>query len=761
MNFMKKKKKWILAVLFLLAMTGIFGIAADRMSSVKAAANLKIPAISTAENVNVRTKAGTEAELLASGTAKVKLKKNQAVTIIGQSVSKGEVWYQISFQYGGKTRKGYVHSDYITLTLKKSVKAKIKTTANVKVSTEPGDTKKYLKINNKTASLKDGKECTVLKEATIKGKKWFQIRFAAGSNNYKGYIPAQKLRFQADGEEEANTGTVIGTSLNVRMQAGTDKSLVTYENNTVRLTKGQKVTILGEVKADQTVWYQVSFKYGDKATLTGYVSGDFVTLDSQASPAKSPSPAPDPEKTPKATPSPSPENTEAPVNNASPAPTTGPQPTAPPSALSDAQFEQALAEQGFPEDYKPALRALHEKYPYWEFQAFHTGLSWDTVISNENKAGLNLITNSKSTAWKSLEEGAYNWAADRFVPFDGSNWVTASKKALEYYMDPRNFLTQDGIFQFEILSYNSNYQTQAGIEKILNGTPLSNTVYTYNDAFGGTYSYTYSEIFLNAALYSGVNPYHLATRVKQEVITSKGFSSSVSGNVSGYEGLYNFYNIGASSSTAAGGSVAGGLKFARDGKNMNDANKALYMLPWNNHYNAIVGGAKYIGDNYINRGQKTVYLQKFNVTDTSTYTHQYMANVEAAKAEAQKIFMANQNETDVPVEFLIPVYLDMPQNPCEVPTGGENPNNWLSSLTVSEGTWNPDFHAGDPEGTIYTVTVGSGVESVTVMAKTASTTSVVTGTGTVNLNPGSNQVVLTVTAQNGDMRNYTLDIIRQ
>ena len=78
--------------------------------------------------------------------------------------------------------------------------------------------------------------------------------------------------------------------------------------------------------------------------------------------------------------------------------------------------------------------------------------------------------------------------------------------------------------------------------------------------------------------------------------------------------------------------------------NKSSANeKATYLLPWNNQYKAIVGGAIFIGKQYINRGQDTIYLQKFNVTDTSTYSHQYMANVEAANSEAIKLYNGYSN----------------------------------------------------------------------------------------------------------------------
>ncbi|MCD7796287.1 MAG: hypothetical protein LUG95_01290 [Clostridiales bacterium] len=36
---------------------------------------------------------------------------------------------------------------------------------------------------------------------------------------------------------------------------------------------------------------------------------------------------------------------------------------------------------------------------------------------------------------------------------EGSSWVSASETAVKYYMDPRNWLDEKHIFQFESTSY--------------------------------------------------------------------------------------------------------------------------------------------------------------------------------------------------------------------------------------------------------------------------------------------------------------------
>ena len=58
-----------------------------------------------------------------------------------------------------------------------------------------------------------------------------------------------------------------------------------------------------------------------------------------------------------------------------------------------------------------------------------------------------------------------------------------------------------------------------------------------------------------------------------------------------------------------------------------------YLRPWNSIEKSIRGGSVYYGDNYVKKGQDTLYLKKFNVQGSNLYKHQYMTNVQAAAAE--------------------------------------------------------------------------------------------------------------------------------
>ena len=339
--------------------------------------------------------------------------------------------------------------------------------------------------------------------------------------------------------------------------------------------------------------------------------------------------------------------------------------------LNNVQSETLLTRQMmlsdvFPDSYKPYIDELKKKYPNWEFKALYTNLDWKYVIDNENIFGKNLVPKSYSDNWKNTNPGEYNVEVD-------SGWVDSSRTAVEYAMDPRNFLNYVRVFQFEELSYNSRTNTTSSIEKILYGTEFYNKIVEYKNA-SGTNIVTdkkYSELILSAAKTSGVSSFHLASRIKQEVGPFLSHSS-ISGTVSGFEGLYNFYNIGATSSSEPMGAIKNGLQYAKDGKGASTATKNKYLIPWNTKERAITGGAIFIGSSYINLGQNTIYLQKFHVYDTSDdelFWHQYMTNVLAPYSESKLIYTgyANANLLDSSMSFVIPIYENMPELPCTSP----------------------------------------------------------------------------------------------
>lgn len=485
------------------------------------------------------------------------------------------------------------------------------------------------------------------------------------------------------------TGSCTADVLNVRSGAGTGYS------KTGTVSYGDSLTILSETTdSSGAKWYKISC-----GNVTGYVSAAYVQLTSSGS-----------------------------------------------QSSSDADFESYMTKQGFPESYKPYLRKLHEQHPKWIFTAQKLGVDWNTALKEECVVGRNLVHSSALASWKSMEKGAYDFNGGYWYGLDGS-WVAASKEIIMYYMDPRNFLNDTYIFMFENQSYDPSYQTESGVKTILADTFMSGS-YTCPDT---KKKYTYSQTFMDAAKKSGVSPYHLASRCRNEQGVN-GAPQSL-GTVKGYENYFNFFDIQAyATSTMTAAEM--GCKYAK-------TTNPTYLLPWTNQYKSIVGGSIFLGTGYITKGQDTLYLQKFDMVDggNGLYYHQYMTCVFGQANEAISLKNAySQDILNSAMEFKIPVYNNMPDKLCPKPTSSGDNNNYLKSLSVSGTSISPKF---DKFTTSYTAKVNAEVSSVTVNANPLGKSAKVSGKGKVSLKTGENTVKVTCTAASGVKRTYTIKITRK
>ena len=485
------------------------------------------------------------------------------------------------------------------------------------------------------------------------------------------------------------TGSCTADVLNVRSGAGTSYS------KTGTVSYGDSLTILSETTdSSGAKWYKISC-----GNVTGYVSAAYVQLTSSGS-----------------------------------------------QGSSDADFESYMTKQGFPESYKPYLRTLHEQHPKWIFTAQKLGVDWNTALKEECVVGRNLVHSSALASWKSMEKGAYDFNGGYWYGLDGS-WVAASKEIIMYYMDPRNFLNDTYIFMFENQSYDPSYQTESGVKTILADTFMSGS-YTCPDT---KKKYTYSQTFMDAAKKSGVSPYHLASRCRNEQGVN-GAPQSL-GTVKGYENYFNFFDIQAyATSTMTAAEM--GCKYAK-------TTNPTYLLPWTNQYKSIVGGSIFLGTGYITKGQDTLYLQKFDMVDggNGLYYHQYMTCVFGQANEAISLKNAySQDILNSAMEFKIPVYNNMPDKLCPKPTSSGDNNNYLNSLSVSGTSISPKF---DKFTTSYTATVNAEISSVTINANPLGKSAKVSGKGKVSLKTGENTIKVTCTAASGVKRTYTIKITRK
>ena len=485
------------------------------------------------------------------------------------------------------------------------------------------------------------------------------------------------------------TGSCTADVLNVRSGAGTGYS------KTGTVSYGDSLTILSETTdSSGAKWYKISC-----GNVTGYVSAAYVQLTSSGS-----------------------------------------------QGSSDADFESYMTKQCFPESYKPYLRKLHEQHPKWIFTAQKLGVDWNTALKEECVVGRNLVHSSALASWKSMEKGAYDFNGGYWYALDGS-WVAASNEIIMYYMDPRNFLNDTYIFMFENQSYDPSYQTESGVKTILADTFMSGS-YTCPDT---KKKYTYSQTFMDAAKKSGVSPYHLASRCRNEQGVN-GAPQSL-GTVKGYENYFNFFDIQAyATSTMTAAEM--GCKYAK-------TTNPTYLLPWTNQYKSIVGGSIFLGTGYITKGQDTLYLQKFDMVDggNGLYYHQYMTCVFGQANEAISLKNAySQDILNSAMEFKIPVYNNMPDKLCPKPISSGDNNNYLKSLSVSGTSISPKF---DKFTASYTAKVNAEVSSVTVNANPLGKSAKVSGKGKVSLKTGENTVKVTCTAASGVKRTYTIKITRK
>lgn len=291
----------------------------------------------------------------------------------------------------------------------------------------------------------------------------------------------------------------------------------------------------------------------------------------------------------------------------------------------------------FPASYRPYIQALLKSHPNWTFVPFHTNLDWNTVLRNEMYPARNLVPSNCMESWKMSN-----------VVLSAPYWVQASESIVRYYMDPRNFLNEDAVFQFELLSFNSACHTESGVKAILKGTFMANG--TLENGL------SYAKNFMNIGRELNVSPYHLASRVRQEQ-GIEGTSPLISGTYPGYEGYYNYYNIQASGATYDE-IIRNGLEEAKAGG-------------WTTRYAALYGGSQKVCNNYIKAGQNTLYLQKFDVdnSDGNLYWHQYMQNLLAAEREGKsaRAGYADMKVLNNSFIFRVPIYNNMPASACRMP----------------------------------------------------------------------------------------------
>lgn len=197
------------------------------------------------------------------------------------------------------------------------------------------------------------------------------------------------------------------------------------------------------------------------------------------------------------------------------------------AVYSDSQvgtYEAELAK--FPTSYQTKIKELHSIYPNAIFVMQDKFLLWGVCPSTLKGDACTKWKeeNSKNfykeipVSWNDMVEAevgdksliwhtAKSEYKDKVFNTEGT-WYYATKLAVEYYMNPYNFLDETHVFMFQSQYYNPA-ETEAGVNGIL-------TDAYKNKECPGADGKTYAQAILQIAKDNNVSAYMLASRLRQE-----------------------------------------------------------------------------------------------------------------------------------------------------------------------------------------------------------------------------------------------------
>lgn len=162
------------------------------------------------------------------------------------------------------------------------------------------------------------------------------------------------------------------------------------------------------------------------------------------------------------------------------------------------------------------------------------------------------------------------------------------------------------------------------------------------------------------------------------------------------------------------------------------------------------------GGKYINGGDGTLKLSDDSL-DENTPSKKYVMEFEAKKVgESEILLNGKPNVYSYPDSAPMSVSYNgiTVKVKAEVTTSS---NAKLSSLQISPGKLSPEFKADITE---YKVNLEESINKLVVSGKTQDENAKISLNGNENLKYGENKVVLTVTAENGSTKNYTINAVR-
>lgn len=205
---------------------------------------------------------------------------------------------------------------------------------------------------------------------------------------------------------------------------------------------------------------------------------------------------------------------------------------------------------------------------------------------------------------------------------DGYGQKLADKERVKMYLDPNEFSSGAYKYQFMDLSKPSGISREA-LAAFLDGKGI----------LSGK-----ADTFLAAARMYSVNELYLVAHCCVE--TGYGSSTLANGVIVNGQRVYNMFGIGAYDSNA----VATGAQRA-------------YKMGWTSPEAAIIGGAKFISEYYVNSAenrQNTIYKMRWN--PDAPATHQYAGDVSWATMQAVILQRLFAQLPEAVITYEVPVY---------------------------------------------------------------------------------------------------------
>jgi len=228
---------------------------------------------------------------------------------------------------------------------------------------------------------------------------------------------------------------------------------------------------------------------------------------------------------------------------------------------------------------------------------------------------------------------------------DGAGKILANRELVEYYANPSNFIEgSKEYFQFLDLSQSAGLNAKEINEKIL-----------YNKGI----LQGRGQAFVDASKKHGVNEAYLIAHALHETGNgtsdlAKGIPVDKNGNITRdsegniaktndtYKTVYNVFGIGAYDDTP----LVSGVKTAFENK-------------WFSPEEAIIGGAGFIGNDYIKKGQNTLYKMRWNPDNPGV--HQYATHVAWATAQTSRIYELYQMIDNYILIYEVPKFVNQPK----------------------------------------------------------------------------------------------------